>query len=814
METLRQDVRYGLRMLWSRPALTLTAIVSLGLGIGANTAIFSVVNALLLKSLPYADADHLVLVWGVETDSRSNDRSQVSATDVADYRAQNTVFQDITTYGGWSGTLTGQGGVGGPERVNGEQVGDGYFQIMGGTPLLGRVFAPDDQIDGKDFVLVLSFGLWQRQFAGDPGVVGRSVSINARPYTVVGVMPPGFAPLPASLVDRHAEFYRPVGENYDDQQRSSRHLRAIARLKPGVTLARAQAEMRAIAARLEAAHPADDSHYTARVITLAEDTVGGLRLSLLMLLGAVAFVLLIACANVANMLLMRAMGRQQEIAIRAALGAGRLRMVRQFLTESVLLALAGGTIGLLAAWQAGSIIEALGSQSFPMLAGIRMDGRVLGFTLALSVLTGLVFGFAPALGASHLDLTAALKEGGRGSGRGSSSKMLRSALVVGEVAVAVVLLAAAGLLIKSVSRLRDVDGGFNPKNLLTMDLSLPLARYPQSQAQAAFFKQLVERIEVLPGVESAGFVSILPLGKDFDGRALALEDQPKPRGQEIGADMYVVTPGYLTAMGIRLVKGRMLSATDDDRSPPSALINERFARDVWPNQDPLGKRISFPGMPGSPPEWRTIVGVVGNVDQYGPDKEPVKQFYLPEAQYPFQYGSLVIRTRAEPSSLASAAQGQVHGMDKDLAVYDVATMEELLSDSISLRRFSMVLLGLFAFIALTLAAVGTYSVISYSVTQQAREIGIRMALGASGRDVLRFVLAQGMRPAFVGVVFGVAGALVLTRFMSSMLFSVSPSDPGTFAAIIAVLATVALLACCIPAVRASRTDPMIALRYE
>jgi putative ABC transport system permease protein len=810
MDTLVQDLRYAVRTLLSKPLFTVAAVISISLGIGANTAIFSVVNSLLLKSLPYPDPDRLVLVWGVETDTRTNNRSQVSATDVADYRAQCTAFEEIATYGNWSASFTGQGE---PERINGMQVGDGYFEIMRGVPLLGRAFSPEDQVEGKDSVIVLGYGLWQRRFGGDPSVVGRQISLSGRPYTVVGVMPKSFAPLPASLVDYRAEFYRPVAEKYDDEERSSRHLRAIGRLRPQISFEQAQQEITAIAARIAQQHPATDSNYDIRLVTIGEDTVGGLRPSLLLLFGAVGFVLLIACANVANMLLARATGRRREIAVRSALGAARPRLMRQFLTESMVLATAGGAGGLGLAWAGTRMIEALGSRVFPQLGAINLDGRVAGFTLALSLLTGIAFGLGPALSASRFDVNTALKEGGR-TGGGLGRNSLRSTLVVSEVAMSVVLLVGAGLLIKSVARLRDVDPGFKSAGVLTMDLSLPSIRYSEASAQAGFYKKLDEAIGALPGVESAGFVSILPLGKNFDGRALAVEDHPRPRGQEISADMYVVTPGYLRAMQIGLLKGRMLSEQDNAVAPPAALIDERMARELWPDQDPLGKRIRFPGLTGQAPVWRSIVGVVGSVKQYGLDTEGHMQFYVPEDQFPFQSGSLALRCHTNPASVAGAVRNAIRALDPELPVYNVATMDDLLSDSIALRRLSMTLLSLFAIVALTLAATGIYSVISYSVSQRTQEIGVRMALGASRLDVVRLVLAAGMAPATVGCVAGLAAAILLTRFMTALLFQVSPDDPATFGAIIAVLAVVALTACYVPARRAIRTDPMIALRYE
>jgi putative ABC transport system permease protein len=810
MDTLLQDLRFGARALLSNPLFTAVAVLSIALGIGANTTIFSVVNSLLIKSLPYPDPDRLVLAWGVETDERLNERSQVSATDVADYRAQNTAFEDITTFGNWSATLTGEGE---PERINGMQVGDGYFSIMRGGPLLGRAFVPEDQIEGRDSVIVLGYGLWQRRFGGDPDVIGREISLSSHPYTVVGVMPRGFSPLPPSLLDYRSEFYRPVAEKYDDRERSARHLRSIGRLKRGITLAEAQSNISTIAARLEQQHPDTDSNYGIRLVSITDDTVGGLRPSLLILLAAVGFVLLIGCANVANMLLARATARNKEIAVRSALGAGSARLIRQFLTESILLALGAGAVGLALAWLGAGSIEALGSEALPQLVGISIDGRVPLFTLAVSLLTGVIFGVAPSLSTSRLDMNTALKEGGRNLG-GAARSPLRTALVVSEVAMSVVLLAGAGLLIRSVARLSAVDPGFNSDKLLTLDMTLPSARYSEPASQARFYNRLVEKIEELPSVESAGFVSILPLGKDFDGRALAIEDHPKPRGQEISADMYVVTPGYLRAMGIRLLKGRMLTEQDTERSQPAALINDRMATVLWPDQDAIGKRIRFPGLPGEPIKWRSIVGVVASVKQYGLDKDDNMQFYLPEDQYPFQSGSLVVHTRNELASLMPALREAVRGLDPDLPVYNVASMNHLVSGSMSLRRFSMIMLGLFALVALTLAATGIYSVISYSTSRRIHEIGIRMALGAGRRDVLNLIIIQGMLPAVIGAGVGLVAAVMLTRFMASLLFSVSPTDEVTLVTMTLVLVSVALIACYVPARRATRTDPMIALRYE
>ncbi|HST23943.1 MAG TPA: ABC transporter permease, partial [Blastocatellia bacterium] len=797
-------------MMRKSSAITAIAVISLALGIGANTVIFSVVNAILLKSLPFNDPDRIVLAWG-SSSNEGNHRSQVSATDVDDWRNKNSVFEDITTYGGWSATLLGDGE---PERIQGIQVGDGYFSIMKATPMFGRTFLTEEQQDGKDFVIVLGYGLWQRRFSGDPNVVGQTVSLSGRPYTIVGVMPADFQPLPTSMVTPRGDFYRPVAEPHDEEQRAARHLRSIARLKSGVTLEQAQAEMDVIANRIEQEHPRSNTGYGVRLVTLPEDTVGGLRPTLWMLFGAVAFVLLIACANVGNLLLARSAARQKEITIRRALGAARSRLVRQFLTESVMLALVGGGLGLLLALQGASIIEALGSQVSPLLVGIKIDSSVLIFTLVASLLSGIVFGLAPALHVSNPDLNESLKEGGRNSGAGASRNRLRSALVVSEVAMALVLLICAGLLIKSVLRLHDVSPGFSSENQLTMNVTLPGAKYPKAPMWVAAYNQMIERIEALPGVQSAGLTSVLPLSGNFDGRALAVEDYPKPRGEEIDVDLYITTPGYLRTMAIPLLQGRALTEQDTENVPQVALINETMARELWPDQNPIGKRIKFPGSERNPQPWRTIVGVMGDVKQYGLDRKDPMQIYLPEAQFPTPFMSLVVRTSVDPKTMIAAVRNEIHSIDKDQAIYSITTLDQLLADSISLRRFSMILLIIFAALALMLASVGIYGVISYSVTQRTHEIGVRMALGASRRDIIKLVVGQGMTLTLTGVGVGLAASLALTRVLESLLFAVSHTDLTTFVLIPAILAGVALGACFVPARRATKVDPMIALRYE
>jgi putative ABC transport system permease protein len=811
MITLLQDARYGLRVLWRSPGFTLVAVLSLALGIGANTVVFSVVNAVLLKSLPYNEPGSIVLVWG-DIHTMGTHRDQVSATDVADWRAQNHVFEDVTTYGDLRPLLSE--GAGDPERLPAAQVGDGFFKVMRGTPLLGRTFLPEEQEDGKDMVVVLSYGLWQRRFGGDPGIVGKAINLSGRPHTVVGVMPQNFTSLPAGLLEASAELYRPVAEPPQETERGSRHLRAIARLKPGVTIEQAQAEMSVIANRIAEQHPTENTNYGVRLVPLREDLVGKLRPALLLLFGAVAFVLLIACANVGNLLLARSSARQREIAIRSALGAARARIVRQLLTESVLLALVGGGLGLFGAAWGTSLIESIGAQLIPWLGHIALDARILAFTLGMSVVTGIVFGLAPAWRASRPDLNESLKEGAR-SGAGASRSRMRSALVVAEVALSLVLLVCAGLLIKSVMRLRRVDAGFKPDRIATMNVWLPSIKYPKGADRHNFYSRLIERVAALPGVEAAGVTSVLPVGGNFDGRTVELEGRSYGAGERSEVENYVVSPDYLRAMSIPLLRGRQLSAEDTADAPPVALISEAMARKLWGDVDPLGKRVRYYSVdPKDVRPWHTIVGVVADVRLRSLDTQGGMGFYVPEAQTPNSAMTLVVRTAGDPAGIVPAVRAEILGIDKELAVFNVKTMEEWVSESILLRRFSMLLLGAFAALALLLASVGIYGVIAYTVNQRTHEIGVRMALGAQPADILRMVVRQGMGLTLVGVILGVLGALALTRIMSGLLFEVSPTDPAIFTSISLLLAAVALVACLVPARRATRVDPMIALRYE
>jgi putative ABC transport system permease protein len=808
MSALLQDVRYALRMLAKNPGFTAAAVLSLALGIGANSAVFSLVNAVLLKALPYHEPERLVLVWS-DDKSQGAHRGQVSATDIADYRARNHVFSEISTYTDFRPVLTGAGD---PARIFGAQVGDGFFDVMGAQPLLGRVFTAEEQIEGKDYVTVLSYPLWQKRFAGDPNIIGKTITLSARPYTVVGVMGPEFQSLPRGLLPARAEFYRPVAEPPNETERASRHLRAIARLKPGVSLAQAQSEMDVIARQLQVEHPNDDANLGIHLVTLREDLVRPARPALIMLFGAVVFLLLIACANVGNLLLARSIARYREVAIRAALGASRARLVRQFLTESILLSLAGGLLGLLGAIWSTSLIQTFGSRVIPMLSSVEIDLRVLAFTFIISVVTGIVFGSAPALRASRLDLNETLNDGGRTPGAGTSRSPLQSALVVTEVALAMVLLISAGLLIKTVLRLNSVDPGFNPERALSMNVWLPRAKYPRAENWNAFYDHMLQRIEALPGVEAAGLTSVLPVSDNFDKRTIEVEGQPKSPGELSEFDNYYVTPGYLGAMSIPVVRGRGLTEQDNADAPLAVVVSESLARKLWANENAIGKRVRYYfSAPEAERPWRTVVGIVPDVKQYGLDQSGTPALYVPQLQLPNSTMTLVVRTRVEPASMIEAVRREISAIDPEQAVFNVKTLEQWLTESIALRRISMFVLAGFAALALLLAAIGIYGVLAQSVMQRTHEIGIRMALGAQMRDVLRLILNHGMALVAFGIVAGIAAALGVTRLMTNLLFGVGATDPGTFAAIALLLGTVAFVACYLPARRAAKLDPMEAL---
>ena len=807
MKTLLQDLRYGLRVLWKTPGFTAVAVLALALGIGANTAIFSVVNGVLLRPLPFAEPERLVMVWmdnrvlGLREDLNSY-------PNYVAWRDESQAFEHLAAFTSTSPTLTSERGE--PERLQGVSATANFFGVLRAQPALGRLFTAEEEAEGKDAVVVIGHGLWRRRFGGQPGIVGQQITLNGRGRTVVGVMPQGFR------FPGEAEVWVPLAPTASMRaQRQSFWLSMVGRLRPGATVERAQAELSAVAARMEKEFPDSNQGFGAYVVSLHQQVVGRVSTALWVLLGAVGFVLLIACANVANLLLARAAAREREIAIRRALGAGRARLVRQFLTESVLLSLVGGGVGLLLAFWGVDALIALGPSDLPRLDQVGMDGRVLLWTVGISVATGLLFGLAPALQASQADLNESLKEGGRGGGEGARGRRVRNALVVAEVALALVLLAGAGLMIKSFLRLQEVNLGFNPERVLSMRVQLSGTNYRESARAVAFYEQLIERIEATPGVQAAAAIGTVFLSSTPNSAWFSVEGRPAPPPNErIEVPIDPVTPNYFQAMGVPLLKGRAFDARDREGAPEVAIVNETFARRFFPGEEVLGKRFKF-GPPESEDPWMTIVGVVGDTRRTGFDTAVRPETYLPHAQSPSRGMMLVVRsTAADPSALANAVRGAVASLDREVPVFQVRTMDELLSGLMAQRRLNMLLLAIFAGVALLLAAVGIFGVMNYAVSQRTHEIGLRMALGAQARDILKMVVGQGMALVLAGLVLGLAGALALTRLMSSMLYGVSATDPATYAGIAVLLMAVAFLACYLPARRATKVDPMVALRYE
>jgi putative ABC transport system permease protein len=644
-------------------------------------------------------------------------------------------------------------------------------------------------------------------------VVGRQFDLSGKPYTVVGVAPRDFPMLPATLVDGPAQFYRPVAERHDDKERLSRHLRAIARLKPRVSIEQAQSDMQLINRTLAKRFPEEYSTTGIRVVSLREDVAAGLRPALLVLLGAIGFLLLIAGANVSHLLLARAIRRKREFALRSALGATRARLARQVLTESVFLALGGGGLGILLAFFATGAIVAIGAKVIPQLVGVSLDCRVLAFTAVVSVLTGLIFGTAPALRASGVSLTQALNDGARSTDSGH--EFLRKALAASEIGLALLLLSGGGLLVRTLSKLYAVDPGFRSDHLLTMDIALPGSKYPENTAKPrTFYRNLLERVGSLPGVQGSGAVSILPLGTNFDTAGAEPEGFVHGPGELPYPERYIVTPGYFATVKIRLIRGRFLSDSDDEGAPLAVLVSQTAAQRWWPNEDAIGRRVRVPGFDSGPQPWRTVVGVVDDVKQAALNAPHTMQVYLPHAQYSTQDLTLVLRNESDQLNLAGEIRRAVKQLDRDQAVSNVATMAQVIENSVASQRFSAALLGSLAGLGLLLASVGVYGVLSYGVSQKTREMGIRMALGAERRHVLALIVGQGMKLLLVGVMGGIIAALLLTRLMASLLFGVSPSDPLTFAGVVGFLAVVALFACYLPARRAAKIDPMVAVRYE
>jgi putative ABC transport system permease protein len=815
MQTLWQDLRYGARMLMKKPGFTVVAILTLALGVGANTAIFTVINAALLRPLPYEDAERLVVVATTMRRDTVEVRS-VSYPDFVDWRDQNNVFERIAAQTSTSFTLTGGAE---PERVNGELVSADYFPLLRARAAMGRTFLPEeDHTPDTHRVALVGYGLWQRRFGGGSALIGQTIQLNDADYTVVGVMPEGFRG-----VSDDAEIWLPmmmvssVRNAGALQRREQRWHSTLARLKPGVTLAQAQAEMDAIMRPLEQAYPNSNRNRGARVTTLNEQFFGGLQLTLWILLGAVGCVLLVACANVANLQLQRAAGRASEMAVRLALGATTRRLIRQLLTESLLLAVVGGSLGILIALWSVDFLVKLSPVTFPNFVKFTIDARVLGFSLLISVLTGALAGLAPALQAARPALNEALKSGGRDSSGGLGNNRLLGSIVVAEIALALTLLVGAGLMIRSLQRLQAVDPGFNVERLLTMRVSLPSQRYPRERI-IAFSQQLRERLQALPGAQSVALASDLPLSGSTSAGPIELEGRHEaPAGGEFRMYRHRVTPGFFSTLGIPLVKGRDFTVDDHAQAPGVAIISETMARRYWPDEDPIGKRLREDnrGDP-TPSPWRLIVGVVGEVKYRGlpqnPNADP--DVYFPLAQAPVGNLFLAARSGVDPNSLVAAVRGVLQKLDPNLPAYEVTTMAEQVTDQTTRSRFSAWLLGVFGALALALAAIGIYSVMAYAVEQRSREIGVRVALGARAGDVLKMVIGQGMRLALAGVALGLGAALALTQLMKRLLFGVGATDPLTYGAIALLLTLVALLACYVPARRATKVDPLVAIRCE
>jgi putative ABC transport system permease protein len=819
METLWQDLRYGIRMLVKSPGFTAVAVLTLALGIGANTAIFSVIYAVLLRPLPYRNPDRVVMVG--ETDlRRSITLSTASYPNFADLKSQNQVFDRIAAFHDGEFTLTNASA--GPEHVHGEIVSGDLLLLLGVAPALGQYAFPDDASGepAREHGVVLSHSLWQRRFGSDQNVLGQIIKLDDKAYTVLGMMPPDFQfPIQAQPVDLwistaiDAETTDPSSPPMT-AQRGAHFLSMIARLKPGVTVAQAQANADTIASALQKQYPDQNAHRGFRVVPALQQVAGDSRPALLILFGAVGCVLLIASANVANLLLARATTRHKEMAIRAALGADRARVIRQLLTESALLSLFGGALGLLLAVWVGGVLIRLTPEDIPRLNEASLNGWVLGFAAVVSLLVGIVFGLVPAFYSSRSRLYESLKEGGRASTDGQHRNHARSALVVLQVGLAVVLLTAAGLLIQSLSRLWATSPGFDPSRVLTMTVGLPDVRY-STDKQVEFFGQLVERLKALPGVRNASAVFPLPLSGDYIVISFEIEGRPMAKSEEPVSAVEVVETGYFRTMGIPLIKGRDFRAQDDLKSPGVVIINETLARRIFPNEDPVGKHVKY-GISTTTEKarMREIIGVVGDTKPRRLSADLEMQAYLPQAQVPFDFLTLVIRAQGDPHSIFGAARGEVAALDKDLPVFSINTMDHYLAASVAQSRFNAILLAVFAGIALVLTAVGLFGVMAYIVTQRTHEIGVRMALGAQPSHILKTVLAHGTALTLTGIVTGLVSAAALTRLMANLLFGVSARDPLTYVGVAVFLAAVALFACYLPARRAMRVDPMVALRYE
>jgi putative ABC transport system permease protein len=808
MQTLLQDTRFGVRMLLKKPGFTAVAIAALALGIGANTAIFSAVNAVLLRPLPYSEPEQLVWIW--ENNLTSDiEREPASFPNFSDWRNQNESFEDMAAFTIWLPILTN---IGEPERIPGGLVSASLFSVLRAEPMLGRTFSPEEDRPGKNRVVVLSYRLWQRRFASDKSIIEKTIMLNGYLYTVVGVMPPSFE-YPTPDNERAAELWSPLGMDSNQTQRRQDFLNVIARLKPSVSLEQARAEIETIASRLAQQYQDTNSGWGVTIIPLHERFVGEVRPAMLMLVGTVGFLLLIACVNVANLLLARSTIRRREVAIRTALGASRGRLIRQFLTESLLLAFVGGAFGVLLAHFSIRVLTAFSPSDIPRINEAGLDLRVLGFTLLTSILTGVIFGLVPSLQASRIDLSESLKEGSRGSTEGISGRRIRSLLAVLEVALALVLLIGSGLMVKSFARLQRVDPGFFADRLLTMQLFLPRSKYVEKHQVISFLNEVIERVGGLPDVQRVAAVSTVPLS----GRAPVLNinvegHPPLPPGQVIDAEAQVISPSYFETMGIPLLRGRLFTDRDNQDAMPVVVINDAMARRYWPGEDPIGKRIS--AMEFKDGAWLTVAGIVGDVRHVGLHLQPYPQVYISYMQNPHWATSLIVRTISDPAKVVPAIRGQMNIIDRDQPLYNVRTMNDVLSNSISRPRFNTQLISILTAVALVLTAVGIYGVISYSVSQRYHEIGVRIALGARQRDILFMIIGHGLKLALIGIAVGLAAAFALSRLMTRLLYGVSVTDPLIFIGIPAIIAAVVVAACYIPARRATKIDPMVALRYE
>jgi len=819
MDTLWQDLRYGVRMLRRNPGFAAVAILTLAIGIGANIVIFSVVNGILLKPLPFPDSHRVVTIW--ETDANRNlTRGTASAAEFLDWRDMNHVFQELSGWRALYFTITGGGE---PERVWGSQVSGNFFRTLRVAPMLGRDFTPDDEQIGHEHVVILSYGLWQTRYGSDAGILGKTILLNEEPFTVVGVLPRSFS-LYGTLPE--FELWKPFAFNRTQLDREDHELVIFGRLKDGVPISQANAEMITIQEQLKKQYPAFDQKNGMRVVGFHDELVSTLRPGLVLLVAAVAFVLLIACANVANLMLARAAVREREIALRVSLGAGRKRIFRQLLTESALLSLIGAAIGILFAYGGihilrDAVVSGQGSR-IPHPEWITIDPTVLGFTFLVAVATGILFGLAPAIQISRSALFESLKEGSRGSTAGRHSQLARSVLVVSEVAFSLMLLVGAGLLVRSFALMLAEPLGFDPENLLTAQLLLPDAHYPDGPRISNFYQSVVERVNAIPGVNSASAANFLPLTHwthfcDFDiaGRA------SPPSGEHFTSEYRVADWRYLSTMGVPVKEGRNFTSADGPDSQAVALVNEVLARRYWPDADPVGQQIRLIFNPTRTPwdaiphqGWLTIVGVVGDIRDWAWSEPKSGQLYLLQTQNPSRLMSLMVRSRVDRAQLTGAVRRAVESVDPDQPITDVKTMEDYLAVAFSQRRLNMSLLAFFAIVAALLAAIGIYGVMGYAVTQRSHEIGIRMALGAEPRDVLRMIVGDGMKLALLGLAIGLTASLLLMKYLESQLYGVKARDPLTFIGVAAGLALVALAACYFPARRATKVDPLVALRYE